>query len=165
MFMIKLVLIFSFIFIAGFFSGIAFASQYSLVFDPQSVRCIPEYRFYIVDRKDTTLVRDQLYMFLSKDLSPIYPEGTKMLKYLRGFPGDTISISAADQIFINGEPKEYGLLLAQTKLGQPAAHFRGDMTLAENQYWFLASSPRSFDSRYWGAVKGERIMGRAYAIF
>ncbi|MBX2808180.1 MAG: S26 family signal peptidase [Cellvibrionaceae bacterium] len=165
LFITKVVCIFGCVFLSGFISGIAFASQYSLVFDSQGVRCIPDYRFYIVDRKDTTLVRDRLYMFYSKDLSPIYPEGTKMLKYLRALPGDAVHISEGDQIFINGRPKEYGLLLAQSHLGQPASAFRGDITLGDDQYWFLATSPQSFDSRYWGAVARERIVGRAYAIF
>ncbi|MCG7878828.1 MAG: signal peptidase I [Candidatus Thiodiazotropha endolucinida] len=146
-------------------AGMAFASRYSIVGDPQEVRCIPDYTVYLVDKKDTELKRGQLYMFLSKDLSPIYEEGTEMLKYLRAVPGDEVEIRDNDQIFINGEASEWGLGLAQEKLGQPSSNFHGKTKLGDDQYWFLGTSPKSFDSRYWGAVKRENIIGRAYPLF
>lgn len=145
--------------------GAAFAARYMIVGDPQTVRCIPGYDVYLVDTKDKVPVRGGLFVFLSKDLSPIYKEGTKMLKYLRGMPGDTVEVRQNDQVFINGEASEFGLTLAAEKLGQPASHFHGKAKLKENEYWFLGTSPRSFDSRYWGAVSGEKIVGRAYPLF
>lgn len=146
-------------------AGMAFASRFLIVGDPQKVRCIPGYTVYLVDKKDTELERGQIYMFLSKDLSPIYEEGTKMLKFLRAVPGDEIEIKENDQIFINGEVSAWGLSLAQEKLGQPSSNFYGKTRLKNDQYWFLGISPQSFDSRYWGAVKRENIIGRAYPLF
>lgn len=144
---------------------LSFASRYTIVGDPQELRCIPGYTVYLVDKKDTELKRGQLYMFLSKDLRPIYDEGTKMLKYLRAVPGDDVEIRDNDQIFINGEASEWGLSLAPQKLGQPSSNFHGRTKLRDGQYWFLGTSPQSFDSRYWGAVKRENIIGRAYPLF
>lgn len=88
-----------------------------------------------------------------------------MLKYMRGMPGDTVEVRKNDQVFINGEASEHGLLLAGEKLGQPASKFYGKATLKEDEYWFLGTSPRSFDSRYWGAVTRDQIIGRAYPLF
>jgi len=146
-------------------AGTAFASRYSIVGDPQEVRCIPGYTVYLLDRKNTTPVRGELYAFKSKDLSPIYGKGTEMLKYLRAIPGDVVEVRENNQVFINGKPSVMGLGLAEEKLGQPANNFYGKTTLGENQYWFLGTSPESFDSRYWGAVTGESIVGRAYPLF
>jgi len=143
---------------------IAFASRFSIAIDPQLVRCIPGYTIYLVDRRNTELVRGNLYMFFSKNLSPIYEEGTRMLKYLRALPGDEIEIRSNDQIFINGNASEWGLSLAAKKLGRSASDYHGKLTLVDNQYWFLGTSTGSFDSRYWGSVKRENIIGRAYPL-
>jgi conjugal transfer pilin signal peptidase TrbI len=145
-------------------TGLAFTSRYIIVVDPQQVRCITGYIIYLVDKKDIELQRGRLYMFLSKDLTPIYDEGTKMLKYLRALPGDVVEIEQKEQIIINGKVIERGLSLAQEKLGQPASNFQGKTTLVGDQYWFLGTSSKSFDSRYWGAVKRESIIGRAYPL-
>lgn len=145
--------------------GMFIGGRYRIVGDPQTIRCIPGYTVYLVDIQDRDLVRGNLYLFRSKNLAPIYAQGTKMLKYLRGMPGDIVEVRNNDQVFINGVASEAGLSLAEEKLGRPASYFHGKATLGTDEYWFLGTSPLSFDSRYWGAVKRESIVGRAYPIF
>lgn len=145
--------------------GAAFSARFVIAGDPQTIRCIPGYDVYLVDKFDREPERGGLFVFLSKDLSPVYGEGTKMLKYMRGMPGDTVEVRSNDQVFINDLASEYGLVLATEKLGLPASKFYGKTTLKENEYWFLGTSPRSFDSRYWGAVTRDQIVGRAYPLF
>ncbi|MBT3205191.1 MAG: S26 family signal peptidase [Gammaproteobacteria bacterium] len=146
-------------------SGSLFATRYRIVGDPQEERCIPAYSVYLVDLKDVDLERGNLYMFKSNDLNPIYEKDTNMLKYLRGLPGDTVEIQANEQVLINGKYTEFGLSLAKEKLGTSKDEFVGSAELADNQYWFLGTSPKSFDSRYWGSVTKEQIVGRAYPLF
>ena len=86
-------------------------------------------------------------------------------KELSHMPGDTVEIDKNNQISINKQLYATGLMWAQEKLGQPDSYFQGKTTLAENQYWFLGASEKSFDSRYWGAVNHEDIIGRVYPIF
>lgn len=145
--------------------GMYFGSRYRIVGDPQTVRCIPGYTVYLLDLEDKELVRGGLYVFRSKNLEPIYAEGTHLLKYLRGLPGDLIEVRSNDQVFINDKASEAGLSLAQEKLRRPASSFYGKVVLGKDELWFLGTSPLSFDSRYWGAVKRENIVGRAYPIF
>ena len=146
-------------------AGKLFSARYVIAGDPYKVRCIQEYSMYLIDKKDTKLVRDKLYLFRSKDLSPVYPEGTHILKYLRGIPGDHVEVSTNDQILVNDNVVAYGLVLAQEKLGKPPEAFHGKGVLKPDEFWFMGTSPRSFDSRYWGTVKREDVMGRAYPIF
>jgi len=88
-----------------------------------------------------------------------------MLKYLRGIPGDVVLINKYDQIFINGEALSVGdLSYGADKLGLDTTKFRGERVLGPDEYWFFGTSYQSFDSRYWGAVNAESIMGRAYPI-
>ncbi len=148
-----------------FLSAAAFFTRFTFAADPQSVRCIPNHSFYLVDKFDTEVERDGLFAFRSKDLKPIYEKGTKMIKFLRAMPGDTVEIDKNNHIYINKQLYATGLMWAQEKLGQPDSYFQGKSTLAENQYWFLGASEKSFDSRYWGAVNHEDIIGRVYPIF
>lgn len=147
-----------------FVFGLVFFSRFKIVGDPQEVKCIPGYTVYLVDTKNKEIKRDGLYMFLSKDLSPFYKKNTQMLKYLRALPGDEVVINGNDQIFINGKAGEWGLSLAEEKMNVDASKFHGKIKLGDDQFWFLGTSPRSFDSRYWGAVKSESIVGRAYPL-
>lgn len=148
-----------------YFIGLWFSSRFLIVGDPQDVKCLPGYSVYLVDKKDLVIKRGELYMFLSNDLSPIYSENTKMLKFLRGLPGDQIEIRNTNQIFINGNASETGLSLAADKLGREDSDFHGTTTLGKDEFWFLGTSPKSFDSRYWGSIQRGQIVGRAYALF
>jgi len=141
-----------------------FFTRFTFAADPQKVRCIPSHSFYLVDKYDTKVVRDGLFAFRSKDLNPIYEKGTKMVKFLRALPGDTVEINENNQIFINNQLYATGLMWAQEKLGQPDSYFQGKKTLKQNQYWVLGTSEKSFDSRYWGAIRHEDIIGRVYPI-
>lgn len=145
--------------------GLWFSSRFLIVGDPQEVKCLPGYTVYLVDKNDKRLERDQLYMFLSKDLSPIYSEDTKMLKFLKAMPGDLVEVRENSQVFINGKASEAGLSLATQKLGLKESDFYGSKRLGNDEVWFLGTSPKSFDSRYWGSVHREKIVGRAYALF
>ena len=95
----------------------------------------------------------------------LFRSGTKMIKFLRAMPGDTVEINNNNQIVINNKIQTTGLMWAQEKLGQPDSYFHGRQVLTENQYWVLGTSEKSFDSRYWGAISREDIIGRVYPIF
>lgn len=145
--------------------GFSFMSRYTFRFDPQVIRCIPEYTMYLVDKGVTDTQRGKLYAFNSKDLSPIYTENTRMLKYLMAIPGDEVEITPDEKILVNGKEVASGLKHAEEKLGQPISAFVGKTVLGANQYWFLGTSSESFDSRYWGSVTKDKIVGRAYGLF
>ena len=43
--------------------------------------------------------------------------------------------------------------------------YRRSETIAPGTYWVMAPLPGSYDSRYWGAINAEQIVGRVYPIF
>lgn len=144
--------------------GALFISRYRIGIDPQDVKCIPGVTFYLVDLKDKVVQRDRIYVFKSKDVQPFFKDGTLMVKYVRGMPGDEIEIRSDQVITINGKEKGWGVSLAMY-LNQPVDNFMGKTTLQSDEFWFMGLSDISFDSRYWGSVSNEQIIGRAYPIF
>ncbi len=145
-------------------AGVGFASRYRIGIDPQVEKCIPGVTFYLVDMKDKGLMRGKVYAFTAKGLQPFFRDGTRMVKFLRGMPADMVEVTAEHAVLVNGEQVGKGLFLTR-ELKQPASKFIGKGVLADHQYWFMGLSDRSFDSRYWGTVKDEQIIGRAYPLF
>jgi conjugative transfer signal peptidase TraF len=95
------------------------------------------------------------------------PQGGKpMLKMIAGVPGDRISASE-DGVTINGTrlpgstPRLRSIQYPEVLLPR----FRGNLVLGDGQYWVYGSGERpafaasSFDSRYFGPIRGERIRG------
>lgn len=145
-------------------AGLAFVDRYRIGIDTQLVKCIPGYTFYLIDRKDRSLEKGAIYSFAARGLDPFYEDGTQMVKFLRGQPGDRIKIHEQGNIYVNDELVGFGLVHAE-QLGMTAENFVGEATLQEGSYWFMGTSDESFDSRYWGTVSDEQIIGRAYPIF
>lgn len=145
-------------------AGTAFASRYRIGYDPQKEKCLPGYSAFLIDLKDQHLERGGIYAFVTRGLTPFYKDGTRMVKILRGMPGDTVEIKAQREVIVNGEVVGEGLYLADA-LHQPESRFYGKAELKEGNYWFMGKSPLSFDSRYWGTVKDDQIIGRAYPLF
>lgn len=145
-------------------AGVAFADRYRIGIDPQVVKCIPGYSVYLIDKKDRGLKRDAIYAFSARGLQPFYEDGTQMLKYLRGLPGDLVEIRTHGNIYVNDEFHGYGLVHAEA-LHKPIDAFLGQATLEPGNYWFMGTSNQSFDSRYWGTVQDDQIIGRAYPLF
>lgn len=160
-FLLKGLAVVSLLWIGGHF----FAQKYSIGIDPQINRCLPKNRVYLVEREPaTTIERGGIYLFISKDLPPFFKQGTKMLKYVRGLPGDKITINSDEEILVNDAFVDRGLSVA-TILKLPKEKFQGTQTLKAGEYWMMGNSPISFDSRYWGTVKRNAIVSRAYPIF
>lgn len=144
--------------------GFAFTSRYRIGIDSQVIKCIPGVTFYLIDLKDKQLERNKIFAFSSRGTQPFFEDGTTMVKYLRGMEGDRIKIDKDQNILINDKQQGWGLFLS-THLEQSPTAFMGEKTLAENELWFMGEHDLSFDSRYWGMVHNEQIIGRAYPLF
>jgi signal peptidase I len=84
------------------------------------------------------------------------------IKRVIGVPGDRIEIRE-ERVFVNGrlleEPYIPGVRTAC--FGQWC-----DVTLDEDQYFVMGDNrPNSSDSRYWGPVTGDKIVGKAWLIY
>ncbi len=143
--------------------GFYLMQRYRIGIDTQAVRCFPDFHVYLIDLWDKKTIRGGLYAFYAKGLSPIYPDGTQMLKRLTGIPGDKIQV-VNEQVLINGNTVSTGMPLAK-RLGATPSQFHRTLTLSEKNYWFSGDAPTSFDSRYWNTVTHHQLVGRAWALW
>jgi signal peptidase I len=98
----------------------------------------------------------------------IYPDNPKKdyIKRLIGLPGDTVEIKSGS-VYINGKP------LLDTVFSQRYYYNRGELgkegekiRVPENSLFVLGdNSISSQDSRYWGFVPRENVLGEAIIIY
>ena len=119
-------------------------------------------------------------------------DGLRLVKRVIGVPGDTVELRN-NQLILNGTPVEYqpiaeellrdipatqreGRVFASEKLpGQthavtgnpatPAPRNFAPVVVPPGEYFMMGDNrDDSFDSRFWGTVKREKIVGRATAV-
>lgn len=146
-------------------AGGYFMARYEIVYDPQEIKCIPEYDIYLLDKWDKKIERDNIYVFHARNTEPVFEDGTKLMKFARGMPGDKVEVTPDSyEVKVNDVMLFDGLPLVE-RLEKEHDSFVVEGTLSDKNYWFFGTSNLSFDSRYWGAVNEEQVIGRAYPLF
>jgi len=119
-------------------------------------------------------------------------DGKRLVKRVIGLPGDTVELHN-NQLILNGTPVEYQPVAGELLRDVPEAQRAGRVFAAENlpgrthavggypaaparrtfdplvvppgEYFMLGDNrDDSFDSRYWGTVKRDQIVGRASTV-
>lgn len=138
-------------------------SRYHIGIDPQRTLCLDRSRIVLIDTHDKTLVRGGTYAFKASGLKPLFADGTTMGKVVAGIPGDEVAVKDG-VVRINGEVVSEGMPVAQ-KIRRSVESFDRSFTLGPGRYWMMGTHPLSFDSRYWGTIGTDQIIGRAYRLF
>lgn len=130
-------------------------------------RCLDP-RFFWVNVGDRRVGRGDYVVFRSRGMGPFYPDGTLVIKRVAGVAGDHVVVSPQG-VWVNSV-YQGGLTHVEQggklwKLGHRAGEYQRDEQVPLNRWWVMGTNPRSFDSRYWGYVANEQIVGRARAIW
>ena len=90
-------------------------------------------------------------------------ESQDFIKRIIAVPGDTIKISS-NTVFLNGQPLKENYLPPDTMTRSGAFLTEGSLVqVANNQYFVFGDNRnRSSDSRDWGPITKEEIVGRAF---
>ena len=88
---------------------------------------------------------------------PLNPE-EELVKRIMGLPGDRISVQSG-QVFLNGQ------LLSEDYIAQ-APLYSGEWTVADGQLFVLGDNRNnSNDSKDWGLLPFEKVVGKAVVIY
>ncbi len=95
------------------------------------------------------------------------PSGvTEIVKRIAAIPGDRIELGPYG-VRVNGEAIPSSELLDRDTQGAPLSHAdEGEFVLAEGRYWVMGTHVRrSWDSRYFGPIAREQIVGGARPLW
>ncbi len=87
-----------------------------------------------------------------------------LIKRIAGLPEERVRIDGGT-VYADDEPLE-GDIFEETYFYDIGYYGQGERTVPENQYFVLGdNSQNSDDSRFWGYVPRENILGRAFLIY
>ena len=91
---------------------------------------------------------------------------TEIVKRIAAIPGDRIELGQGG-VRVNGERVPGSELLDRDSQGAPLAHAEeGEIVLAAGRYWVMGTHVRrSWDSRYFGPIAREQIVGGARPLW
>jgi conjugal transfer pilin signal peptidase TrbI len=91
--------------------------------------------------------------------------GDRIVKRVRAVAGDTVKVEGTE-LYINGKHQDNDRLwLAKSIPGKGPGDFDREVTLGDGELFLMGTTKESFDSRYWGPVKREAILGSAIPLF
>ncbi|UTH74235.1 signal peptidase I [Chromobacterium sp. IIBBL 290-4] len=128
----------------------------------KNVHCLP-WTVFFMERKPAAWLpeRGDLVQYRNPRLDRGFAAFT-MSKLVMGVAGDRVQIKGG-RVYLNGRYVG-GLNLSQA-LGKKPQDYARAFTLREGEYFLMGSQPYSYDSRYWGPIRHEEIIGRVLPIF
>lgn len=145
-----------------------FASHYRIAYDSvRGANCLP-YSVFLIDLHDQRVGRGDYVAFRSRRMQPFYADGTVAVKRVVGVPGDRVAVDERG-VSINGT--RWGELLHVQegerlwRMGRRASDYARHERIPLQRLWTMGTHPRSFDSRYWGYVADEQVVGRAIPLW
>ena len=148
----------------------ALARNWRILIDEQERTCLP-FRVAVmkVGRPDTVKKGDFVAfiphgrMGMGVDEKMAAKPGRRVIvKMVAGVAGDVLKV-ADDQAYINDKP--LGQLDLLQRLGKPPGAFDRTEIVPAKHYALFGTLPRSYDSRYWGFVPHEELVGVIYPLF
>lgn len=107
----------------------------------------------------------EIAVFRAQKSNPVFKEGQIVAKRIRAQAGDMVEINPQLEILVNGLKVAQGLPYLKEASADTIRRYIGKRTLREGEYWVMGDSPTSYDSRYWGVLHENQIIGKGYALF
>ena len=145
-----------------------FSANYRFAFDMiEGVNCLPE-TFFLIDLNDQNVGRGDYVAFRTEQMEPFYENGTTAIKILAGVPGDRVVVDANGATVNEHYWGPLHHVRAEgrlTELGKTVADYTRSLDVPEGEMWMMAPHERSYDSRYWGTIQADQVIGHVIPLF
>jgi conjugal transfer pilin signal peptidase TrbI len=148
-------------------------SRYAIGVTPAGAKpCIPG-RYFLIERKlegrEPDLKRGDVILFRTDDRTlPHFRPGLRFAKYVRGTAGDRVVIDPKGKVHVMGRDYYFSTALEAPvvqRKGCKMEDCKADYTVAPGSFFVMGTLPDSFDSRYWGPVHGNQVVGKALLVW
>ena len=142
-----------------------FSTHYFIGHDSQPVTCLSgSPRWFLIDRAATPGRSGEFLAFRADGrMAPEIPIGTLIVKRIEAEAGSLIEIGE-NVVRIEGRPQVLPYP-HRTRLGSRALLKGSRIRIPEGGYFVLGDHPKSLDSRYYGDIRKEQVIGRARILF
>lgn len=140
-----------------------FTERYRIAFNGAASECLRA-SVFLIDSWDKSVATGQLVAFkMTKDI-PIAGKGATWVKKVVAMPGQTVQVGH-ESVSVGSVRYPLQTSYVLSKLGMKFEDVKPEWQLSQNQIFLLGETLTSFDSRFWGPIESEEIVGKAYAIF
>ena len=138
-----------------------FSHGYKLIFVFNSDKCIPG-SVFVVDTQQKQVNTAELLMFKSHQ-TDILPAGINIIKLVAGVQGDRVEVG---QFSVSNNSHKFPAPIdsAAKALNIDTRTLTGTRTVEKDRLFVLGTLASSYDSRFFGPIKTQQVIGRAYLI-
>lgn len=121
------------------------------------------YSVFLVDKKDTKFLKNNLIVFSypGKDIYN-YKHGNQFVKVVSCMPNELLQTNNNFEYFCNGQKISQAQFVDSK--GEKLPHFVFNGPIPKDNYFVLGTHLKSWDSKYWGFVSKDRIIGTAKGV-
>ena len=144
--------------------GQSLTARYSIGFDDQKDLCLKgNHRLFLIDHWDRTFQKEDLIAFKADNrMTPFFSLETTFIKRVKGVEGDEVG-KRGEILTVNGQKVGEGFPLTNHP-GVTQVIDHRPFRVQPLTYWAMGDQPKSFDSRYWGVVFSQQVVGKAYVL-
>jgi conjugal transfer pilin signal peptidase TrbI len=155
--------------------------QIAIPAEGQTESCL-KYSYFLIDLDEKSPKVGDFVSFKIKGIADQFKEvpeiqnhkkfkdGVNYIKVYAAGPGDRVTISDKN---VSIEHKESGRIDIYGSLDQSIVKilkrktedFIRTFVVPEGEMFMLGTEPGTFDSRYWGTIKQEQVIGKAYGLY
>lgn len=130
-----LVCVFSAAFI---FAALWFQRSWIVGVDTQVYKCI-DATVYIVSKRTKFPVKGEIFAIEAYNSEPVIKNGTLMAKYIRGVPGDKVTIDPDLSIYVNDKKVGKGFWHIRDADPRLVEKIIGTRVLKDDEYWVMGT--------------------------
>lgn len=139
-----------------------FTQRYTIAFNGAESDCLNA-RVFLIDKWDREFTNGHIIAFSMQVDNGIHPIGTVWVKKVAAMPGQTVHVTHES---VSVENKTYRLSATYifNKLNKDPDELKSSWDLSSTEVFMIGETLTSYDSRFWGPIDTNHVVGRAYAI-
>lgn len=142
-------------------------TRFSLGYETQDeFQCLP-WTLFLIDKHDTNIEKGHYFAYSAKGMEPLVANGTIALKKAAAGPGDLVRVEL-DRTWVEDQPQPNSELMfpdAIKPLYESMESLTRELVVPEGEFFAMGTLLGSYDSRYWGTVKSDQVIGRVYPLY
>lgn len=144
--------------------SVYFTDRYVIAANSTVSNCLHA-TYFLVDKWDHDVGVGDLAAFQMMTKNPLYPTGRKWIKQVVATEGMTVSVNKEQVSVSDGRTIKSSMDHTMSYLKLQPSDIKPVVTLRQGEFFMMGDTRTSYDSRYWGPVEQQHILGKAYALF